>query len=189
MASNTGVRTELYRDQFGILLEDLSNRMLELKWLDGSSAMTDEDFKAWLEPVFDGSRNASSAASRHRRPPVSPSSRARGRRLARRAHHSPLQPCWRAQVRVLASRRLARSWRLTDSRAAGKVSDGVFRSARENRGLVQDVADGVPTREACRRMSISPACTRICEIHGRARICHVGFPTKSLTSAHTDGVR
>jgi len=27
MASNTGVRTELYRDQFGILLEDLSNRM------------------------------------------------------------------------------------------------------------------------------------------------------------------
>ena len=49
MASNTGVRTELYRDQFGILLEDLSNRMLELKWLDGSSAMTDEDFKAWLD--------------------------------------------------------------------------------------------------------------------------------------------
>jgi len=49
VASNTGVRTELYRDQFGILLEDLSNRMLELKWLDGSSAMTDEDFKAWLD--------------------------------------------------------------------------------------------------------------------------------------------
>jgi len=49
MASNTGVRTELYRDQFGVLLEDLSNRMLELKWLDGSSAMTDEDFKAWLD--------------------------------------------------------------------------------------------------------------------------------------------
>ena len=49
MASNTGVRTELYRDQFGVLLEDLSNRMLELKWLDGSSAMMDEDFKAWLD--------------------------------------------------------------------------------------------------------------------------------------------
>jgi hypothetical protein len=65
MASNTGVRTELYRDQFRDLLEDLSNHMLELKWLDGSSAMTDEDFKAFL-----------------------------------------------------ASRRLVRSWRLTDSGAA-----------------------------------------------------------------------
>ena len=49
MASNTGVRTELYRDQFGVLLEDLSNRMLELKWLEGSSGMTDEDFKGWLD--------------------------------------------------------------------------------------------------------------------------------------------
>src|SRR2546427_8244044 len=49
MVSNTDVRTELYRDQFGVLLEDLSNRMLELKWLAGSSAMTDDDFKGWLD--------------------------------------------------------------------------------------------------------------------------------------------
>ena len=49
MASNTGVRTELYRDRFGVLLEDLDHRMLELKWLDGSASMSDDDFKAWLE--------------------------------------------------------------------------------------------------------------------------------------------
>jgi hypothetical protein len=49
MASNTGVRTELYRDQFGVLLEDLDHRMLELKWLEGSASMTDDDFKAWLD--------------------------------------------------------------------------------------------------------------------------------------------
>ena len=49
MASKTGVRTELYRDQFGVLLEDLDHRMLELKWLEESSSMTDEDFKAWLD--------------------------------------------------------------------------------------------------------------------------------------------
>jgi len=49
MASKTGVRTELYRDQFGVLLEDLDHRMLELKWLESSAAMTDDDFKAWLE--------------------------------------------------------------------------------------------------------------------------------------------
>lgn len=49
MASKTGVRTELYRDQFGVLLEDLDHRMLELKWLDDSASMTDEDFKAWLD--------------------------------------------------------------------------------------------------------------------------------------------
>lgn len=49
MATNAGVRTELYRDQFGVLLEDLSHRLLELKWLEGSSGMTDEDFKSWLD--------------------------------------------------------------------------------------------------------------------------------------------
>jgi hypothetical protein len=49
MASGTGVRTELYRDQFGVLLEDLDRRMLELKWLEGSASMSDEDFKAWLD--------------------------------------------------------------------------------------------------------------------------------------------
>jgi hypothetical protein len=49
MASNTGVRTELYRDHFGVLLEDVDRRMLELKWLDGSASMTDDDFKAWLD--------------------------------------------------------------------------------------------------------------------------------------------
>ncbi|TMB67934.1 MAG: hypothetical protein E6J51_06270, partial [Chloroflexi bacterium] len=49
MVSNTGVRTELYRDRFGVLLEDLDQRMLELKWLDGSASMSDDDFKAWLD--------------------------------------------------------------------------------------------------------------------------------------------
>lgn len=49
MVSNTDVRTELYRDQFGVLLEDLDHRMLELKWLEGSASMTDEDFKGWLD--------------------------------------------------------------------------------------------------------------------------------------------
>jgi hypothetical protein len=58
MASNTGVRTELYRDQFGVLLEDLDRRMLELKWLDGSSSMTDDDFKAWLDRFREGSPGA-----------------------------------------------------------------------------------------------------------------------------------
>jgi len=37
VASSTGVRTELYRDQFGVLLEDLDHQMLELKWLEGSA--------------------------------------------------------------------------------------------------------------------------------------------------------
>ena len=40
MATNAGVRTELYRDQFGVLLEDLRHRPLELKYLEGSSGMT-----------------------------------------------------------------------------------------------------------------------------------------------------
>jgi len=47
-ASSTGVRTELYRDQFGVLLEDLDHQLLELTWLEGSASMTDDDFKAWL---------------------------------------------------------------------------------------------------------------------------------------------
>ena len=49
MASHAGVRTELYRDQFGVLLEDLEHRLLELKWVEGSASMTDDDFKAWLD--------------------------------------------------------------------------------------------------------------------------------------------
>jgi len=49
MASKTGVRTELYRDQFGVLLEDLDHQLLELKWLEGSASMTDEDFRSWLD--------------------------------------------------------------------------------------------------------------------------------------------
>ncbi|HEY4871605.1 MAG TPA: hypothetical protein VIJ03_06880 [Candidatus Dormibacteraeota bacterium] len=48
-SSKAGVRTELYRDQFGVLLQDLNHRMLELKWLEGSASMTDDDFKAWLD--------------------------------------------------------------------------------------------------------------------------------------------
>src|ERR1700730_16086663 len=51
MASKTGVRTELYRDQFGVVLDDLDHRMLELKWLEGSASMTDDEFKAWLYRV------------------------------------------------------------------------------------------------------------------------------------------
>ncbi len=49
MASKTGVRTELYRDQFGVLLEDRDHQMLELKWLEGSASMTDDDFMTWLD--------------------------------------------------------------------------------------------------------------------------------------------
>ena len=39
----------MYRDQFGVLLEDLRHRPLELKYLEGSSGMTDQDFKGWLD--------------------------------------------------------------------------------------------------------------------------------------------
>ncbi len=48
MASQTGVHTEVYRDRFGVLLEDKQRSILELEWLDASAAMTDEDFRSWL---------------------------------------------------------------------------------------------------------------------------------------------
>lgn len=41
--------TELYRDDFGVILHDEPKGVLELQWLEGSSGMTDDDFKEWLE--------------------------------------------------------------------------------------------------------------------------------------------
>jgi hypothetical protein len=40
---------EVYRDRFGVLLEDSASRLLELRWQEASAAMTDDDFRAWLE--------------------------------------------------------------------------------------------------------------------------------------------
>jgi hypothetical protein len=61
MAGQTGVQIEVFRDRFGVLLDDRVRGTLELQWLDGTTAMTDEDFKAWL------TRFASEAE--RRRPP------------------------------------------------------------------------------------------------------------------------
>jgi hypothetical protein len=41
--------TDVYRDQFGVLTEDAGRHTLELRWTEGSAAMTDDDFRAWLE--------------------------------------------------------------------------------------------------------------------------------------------
>ncbi len=41
--------TELYRDTFGTITYDDSNGVLELKWLEGTSDMSDDDVKQWLE--------------------------------------------------------------------------------------------------------------------------------------------
>src|SRR6266851_7566966 len=48
MAGQATVQTEVYRDRFGVLLEDSQRSILELQWLDTSRDMSDEDFKAWL---------------------------------------------------------------------------------------------------------------------------------------------
>ncbi len=48
MAGQTSVQTEVYRDRFGVLLEDKQRSILELQWLDTSREMSDEDFKTWL---------------------------------------------------------------------------------------------------------------------------------------------
>jgi len=49
MTTEAEMKTELYRDQFGILTQDEERGILELQWLDGSAEMSEEDFKVWLE--------------------------------------------------------------------------------------------------------------------------------------------
>jgi hypothetical protein len=44
----TSVQTEVYRDRFGVLLEDKERIVLELQWLEASSEMSEEDFRSWL---------------------------------------------------------------------------------------------------------------------------------------------
>ncbi len=48
MAGNVGLRSEVYRDQFGVLLEDKPRKLLELDWLDSTAAMSEEQFRSWL---------------------------------------------------------------------------------------------------------------------------------------------
>jgi hypothetical protein len=43
------MKTELYRDQFGIFKHDEDRGILELQWLDGSADMSEDEFKGWLE--------------------------------------------------------------------------------------------------------------------------------------------
>jgi hypothetical protein len=40
---------ELDRDEFGTITHDAENGILELDWLEGSAAMTDDDFKRSME--------------------------------------------------------------------------------------------------------------------------------------------
>jgi hypothetical protein len=48
MTRQASVQTEVYRDRFGVLLEDKPRSVLELHWLDASGEMTEEDFRNWL---------------------------------------------------------------------------------------------------------------------------------------------
>lgn len=48
MTGQTSVQTELYRDRYGVLLEDKERSVLELQWLGASEEMTEEDFRNWL---------------------------------------------------------------------------------------------------------------------------------------------
>ena len=48
MTGQTGVQAEVYRDRFGVLLEDKQRGVLELQWLAASGEMTEEDFRNWL---------------------------------------------------------------------------------------------------------------------------------------------
>ena len=48
MAGQTGVQTEVYRDRFGVLLEDRQRSILELQWLDPSRDMSEDEFRSWL---------------------------------------------------------------------------------------------------------------------------------------------
>jgi hypothetical protein len=48
MAGRTGVQAEVYRDRFGVLLEDKQRRTLELQWFDTTGSMNEEEFRNWL---------------------------------------------------------------------------------------------------------------------------------------------
>ena len=54
MASETRASTEVFRDAYGVILDE-SNGVLELRWLDDSATMTDGDFKRWLERLASAS--------------------------------------------------------------------------------------------------------------------------------------
>lgn len=43
------VTEELHRDEFGTITHDRDHRLLELKWLEGSANMTDDDFMRSME--------------------------------------------------------------------------------------------------------------------------------------------
>ena len=44
---------EIHRDAFAVLRHDQDAGILELEWTEGSSAMTDDDFMAWLARYAD----------------------------------------------------------------------------------------------------------------------------------------
>jgi hypothetical protein len=60
VTGQTSVQTEVYRDRFGVLLEDKERSVLELQWLEASGEMSEEDFRNWL------SRFATEAEARRR---------------------------------------------------------------------------------------------------------------------------
>src|SRR5579863_9531363 len=53
------METRLYHDRFGVMSYDDTTGVLELRWLEGTEAMTDDDFMRWLE------RYAASAEQHH----------------------------------------------------------------------------------------------------------------------------
>ena len=50
---------QLYQDRFGAIIYDAAKQILELRWFVETEAMTDNDFKGWLE------RYASAANQHH----------------------------------------------------------------------------------------------------------------------------
>ena len=55
------IETQLFHDRFGVLSYDDARDILELRWLAGTEAMTDDDFMRWLEQF-------AAAAEEHRAP-------------------------------------------------------------------------------------------------------------------------
>ncbi len=53
------METQLFHDRFAVLLYDDARDILELRWLAGTEAMTDDDFMRWLE------RFATAAVQQH----------------------------------------------------------------------------------------------------------------------------
>lgn len=53
------METQLYDDKFGVLIYDGVRKILELRWLAETEAMTDDDYMQWLE------RFAASAEQHH----------------------------------------------------------------------------------------------------------------------------